>query len=359
VLRSLTAKHKTSPRVACNAMNLSNWLECPHLRRISGQVSGLRFRAMDRPSDIETMSEISHLGWKADGVEWMVSPADIRSWLEDKTDHDHHDDVLLVEHDGGVVGFSELAWKSPDEDPFYFGHSVHLLPAWRGKGIMEAMFESNEARLKEITSALNLPGRSHIKLWAFDGPNDWKTLVESSGYEPIWHLLEMTHSSLDSVKDVPEPRGFDFSPVRPDEHERIWALFRECFAHEPWSSPDNWSQDAYEAWIRSPGFSPALWKVARAGSEIVGAVENCVSEEECAAYGRRVARSVKVCVKDGWRRKGLATYLLVSSLKSLRNMGIEEVSLDTEVENKSRAMKVYEGVGFVTRRTFTFYVRTL
>ena len=44
-------------------------------------------------------------------------------------------------------------------------------------------------------------------------------------------------------------------------------------------------------------------------------------------------------------------------MKLLRDMGVDEVTLDTEVENKSRAMRVYEGVGFSTRRTFTFYAK--
>jgi len=311
------------------------------------------------PSDIEEMSRVSHLSWKADGVEWLVSPDETRSWLDDKSDHDHIEDVLLAELDGQIIGFSELSWESSEEDPVYRGHNVHLLPAWRGKGIMEAMFESNEDRLREIDSLHPCRGRTFIRVWAFDGPNDWKSIIESSGYQPIWHLLEMVRTSLDSIDEVPEPEGFDFGPVHPEEYARIWALFRECFSSEQWSSPDRWSDDAYAAWLRSPNFAPGLWKVARAGGEIVGVVENCVSEDECDAYGRKVGHSVKVCVKDGWRRKGLATYLLTSSLKLLRNIGIEEVSLDTEVENTSMAMKVYAGVGFTTRRTFTFYAKPL
>jgi|GEM_PF-2327459 len=320
---------------------------------------GLSFRGYRDTSDVEMMSRVSHLSWKADGVEWFVTPEDMLSRLQDISDHDHRADILIAEVDGETVGYSELDWSSSDDDPKYYGHSVNILPQWRDKELMEAMFKSNETRLQEISSHHPVSGRCYIKLWAFDGPNDWRRIVESSGYSPMWHLLEMAHNDLGSVRDVPPPDGLDYGPVISEDYPKIWALFRECFSHEQWSSPERWSEEEYDEWTRSANFSPGLWKVARAGSDIVGVVESFISEKQCEAYGRRVAYSNRVCVRDGWRRKGVATYLLTSSLKQLRAMGVEEVSLDTEVENKSSAMRVYMGVGFTTRRTFTFFARPL
>lgn len=340
-------------------MELTEWLECPHLAKIRASVPGISFRRAGEPSDAEEMSRISHLSWKADGVEWTVTAEETRTWLEDASDHDHWADVLVIKADGAMVGYSELAWDSKDTDPKYYGHIVFLLPEWRGKGIMEAVFESNELRLRQIASSVRAGGRPYIKLWAYDGPNDWKTKVESSGYEPIWHLLEMAHSDLASVRDAPRPEGLEYGPVRPEEYRPIWLLFRECFALEQWSSPERWSDQAYEEWLRSPNFTPHLWEVARAGGDIVGVVENYVNEEECASLGRKVAHSNRVCVRDGWRRRGITSYLMSRSLNHLRDIGVVEVTLDTEVENRSRAMRVYQKAGFATRRTFTFYAKPL
>lgn len=340
-------------------MSLSNWLDCPHLGRVSTQVPGLSFRGFRDPSDIGKMSEVSRLSWAADGVEWYVTAEDTASWLEDVSDHDHKLDLLFAEVGGEVVGYSELAWDSSDVDPKYYSHSVHVLPSWRGRGITRALFESNIARIREISSSYPASGRSYVKLWAFDGPNEWKDIVESSGFSPMWHTLEMVNTSLASVRDCPAPEGLDTGPVSPDEHPMVWALFRECFSQEPWSSPQRYSDQAYEEWVRSANFSPDLLMVARSDGVIVGAVENYMNEGECTAHGRRVAHSNRVCVRSGWRRKGIATYLLTRSLKLLRDMGAEEVTLDTELENVSMAMKAYEGVGFSVRRSFTFYARQL
>lgn len=340
-------------------MALSNWIDCPHLRRISSQVPGLTFRGFRGEPDIRTLSEVGHLSWKADGVEWVVTVEDMTSWLEDRSDHDHSLDLVIAEMDGEVIGFAELAWDSEEADPKYYGHSVHLLPGWRGRGIAEAMFESNEARLREVTSEHPIKGRPYIRLWSFDGPNEWKGIVESSGYAPIWHLLEMEHKDLASVRDRPAPEGLDFGPVRPEEYRGIWLLFRECFSRESYSSPEKWSDKVYEEWLLSPTFNPALWKVARAGGEVVGIVENFINKDEWETYGRKFAHSARVCVRSDWRRKGITTYLMTESLKLFRDMGVDEVTLDTEVENRSMAMRVYQGVGFTTRRTFTFYAKPL
>ncbi|MDQ1372136.1 MAG: family N-acetyltransferase [Candidatus Thermoplasmatota archaeon] len=340
-------------------MSLSDWLECPHLRMISAQVPGLSFRGFRGAADIETMSKVSHLSWKADGVEWMVSPEETASWLEDKSDHDHRLDLLFAEVGGEVVGFCKLVWDSSEEDPKYYGHSAHLLPQWRGMGITKAMFESNEARIQEISSAHPVGGRAYIKLWAYDGPSEWRGIVESSGFSPIWHLLEMVNADLASVRDHQAPEGLDFGPVRSEEYPKVWALFRDCFSHEQWSSPEEWSARAYDEWLQSPNFTPNLWMVARSGEDVIGVVENYVNEGEWATFGRKVAHSNRVCVRSDWRRKGVSTYLLTRSLKLLRDIGVDEVTLDTEVENKSRAMRVYEGVGFAARRTFTFYAKPL
>ena len=338
-------------------MTLKDRPSCPHLRRAAEEVEGLSFRGLRGPSDAEIMSRVSHLSWKDDGVEWLVSPEDIRSRLEDKSDHDPISDLVFAEIGGDTVGYAEVTWDSSDSDPKYYKHAAHLLPQWRGKGIREAMFRSNEERILEVSSLDRSPSRKYIQVWTFDGPNEWKDLVESWGYPPSWHLLEMVYTDMRLIKDAPTPTGLDLGPARPEDYAGIWALFRECFSREPWSSPDAWGEAEFEEWKASKDFMPALWKIARSGGEVVGVVENYVNEDEHATYGKRVAHSHRVCVKDGWRRKGLATYLLTSSLKLLRDMGVDEVTLDTEVENKSRAMRVYEGVGFSTRRTFTFYAK--
>ena len=340
-------------------MSFSNWPDCQHLKQATEDVRGLSFRGPRGPSDAETMSRLSHLSWKADDVEWMVPPEDLRPRLEEGTDREHGSDIVFAEMDGAAIGYAELRWEASDSDQKYYRLDVHLLPQWRGKGIREAMFRSCEERLAEISSFSRSPARKYILVWAFDGQNEWRDILLSAGYLSSWHLLEMVRVDLGAVKDVPAPPGLDLRPARPEDYPGIWSLFRECFAGEQWSSEAQWDEQEFEEWKRSKNFMPALWKIARQGEDVVGVVENYVDEDECRAHGKKVGHSHRVCVREDWRRKGLATYLITHSLNLFRDMGMDEVTLDTEVENKSRAMRVYMGVGFTVRRTFTFFVKPL
>ncbi len=331
---------------------------CPHLARAAGEVHGLSFRGLRDASEAGTMSRLSHLSWKADGVEWLLSPEDIASGLAGKGSR-RGTEVVFAELGGTQVGYAQVSWDEANPPQGRYRQAVHLLPEWRGRGIREAMFRSNEERMTVLATEHGLSGACGAEVWALDVPSKWRDLVESSGYAPVWHLLEMVRRDLGSVEDVPAPAGLDFGPVLPDDHPKVWALCRDCFSEDMWSGPERWNEESYREWVASDRFRPELWKVARSGTDVVGLVENQVSEEECRTLGRRVAHCNMVCVREDWRRKGVATYLLKSSLKSLRDIGIEEATLDTEVENVSRAMRVYEAVGFVLRRNFTFYRKPL
>lgn len=341
------------------AVSISSWSECPHLKRIAAEVPGLAFRSLRDKSEAEAMSRISYLSWKADGIEWLVSPEDMAFGLGSLDDGRIGTEVVFAEMNGTPIGYSQVGWDPTNAAEAYYVHSVHILPEWRVKGLREAMFMSNEDRVRAIHRLHGSTSGRGVQLWAIDSADEWKGLVESADYRPTWHLLEMVHTDLGSVGDPPVPAGLDFSPVRAEEYRKVWSLCRDCFSGEVWSPPDKWGDDMFREWVGSETFTPSLWKVARSGNEVVGLVENSISEEECRVLGRKVAHANRVCVRDDWRRKGVATYLLTSSLKHLRDNGVEEVTLDTEVENVSMAMRVYASVGFVVRRNFTFYRKPL
>jgi GNAT superfamily N-acetyltransferase len=322
-------------------------------------VPGLRFRRVGGEEDFKAMSAVGQRSWDADGVEWVVTPEDIAHRFATEKDHDPRDDVLLAEVDGKVIGFSSLEWDTSDEDPKRYRHDVKLLPEWRGKGIREALFQYNETELTRLASEHTQFPRRSISVWANEAPNDWKRIVDSNGYTALWRLLEMAHTDLKGVSETPLPAGIDVRPPRPEEHAKVWALFKECFQDEEWSSSAKWTGEMFEEWHSSPRFMPSMIEAAWSGDLLVGAVESILDEEECASLGKRVGRAEKVCVREDWRGKGIAMALLTRALVRLRSMGAVEVNLDTEAENRSEAWRVYERAGYRVRRTVQFYEKTV
>ena len=323
-------------------------VECP-------EVEGLRFRAFADDSDFGKMSRINQLSLEADGVVWVESEEDIRARFSAVRDRDPRSDIIFVDVDDDTVGYAQLSWDNEPVKVKAYIHSVYLLPEWRGRGIREALFLHNEKRLRKIADKHDHEAKKYLQVWTYDEPNDWRRIVEVMGYSSAWHLLEMAHTRLPEVSLSELPEGLSIRPPREEEYHRLWKLYRDCFEGEPWFVPFTWSDDAYRNRIVSSTFNPELIFVAWDRAEPIGIVEMVVDDEEIRRTDSKVAHAWAVCVAEEWRRKGVARALLTRGLTKVRDLGAEEVLLDTEAENKHSAMKVYESVGFDIRRTFTFH----
>ena len=322
---------------------------------IGPEIDGLRFRVFDDDSDYGKMSRVNQRSLEADGVVWIESEEDIRSRFSAVKDRDPRSDVIFVEVNGETVGYAQLSWDNEQESVKAYIHSVYLLPEWRGRGIREALFTHNEKRLRKIAAGHDFESRKYLQVWTYDEPNDWKRIVETMGYVSVWHLLEMAHTRLSQVKVSELAEELNIRPPREEEYHKLWELYRECFLGEPWFVPFTWSEDAYRNWISSSTFDPELIFVAWDRTKPVGIVEMVINDEEIRRTDNKVAHAWAVCVSEGWRRRGVARALLTRGLSKVRDLGMEEVLLDTEAENKHSAMKVYESVGFDVRRAFTFH----
>lgn len=63
----------------------------------------------------------------------------------------------------------------------------------------------------------------------------------------------------------------------------------------------------------------------------------------------------EVSVRPGWRRGGVARALLSEALLALRERGVDEVRLNTVAEFRTRAMDLYESLGFRVLKRFPRY----
>ena len=64
-------------------------------------------------------------------------------------------------------------------------------------------------------------------------------------------------------------------------------------------------------------------------------------------------------VRRPWRRRGLASALLVRSMQTFRDLGLEEARLGADAENLSGAVRLYESVGFRRINRWARFVKAL
>jgi len=109
----------------------------------------------------------------------------------------------------------------------------------------------------------------------------------------------------------------------------------------------------------SPELDTGLWRVAWDGDEVAGSVMNFIYPAENDALGVRRGWLDHVSVRRPWRRRGLASALIVASLHALRDAGMTEAALGVDAENPTGALQLYEGLGFLrTKRDLNYSKRT-
>jgi ribosomal protein S18 acetylase RimI-like enzyme len=159
------------------------------------------------------------------------------------------------------------------------------------------------------------------------------------------------------IEIAPLPEGIQVRPVQPEQWRQLWDAAQEAFQ-------DHWGfvpagEEAYKEWLASPDFRPELFMVAWDGDEVVGQIQNAISENENKEYNRLRGYTEDISVRRPWRRQGVARALLTRSIKMFQEMGMDETELGVDTQNPNGAKGLYAGVGYQELKRFTTYRKLL
>jgi mycothiol synthase len=317
-------------------------------------IPGLRFRHFAGPSDYARIARLRLACALEDGDDEMPTEADIANAIENPVDTDPSRDLVLGEVGEAIVAmqwstlrFADGAWVAN------LRGFVH--PAWRRRGLGRGLLEFGEGHACSV-----------VPSDAADQPGAWQAVATSlqpgahalfrlAGYSPIRHAFTMTRDFRDPIPPLELPSGLEMRPARPEHFRAIWEAAREAFQDAWGYSP--WPEENYQRFLGFPHYDPALWRVAWDGDQVAGMVLSFVNAEENAILGRSRGYTEDIAVRRPWRRRGLASALLADSLRALQTLGLQEAALSVDAESPSRALKLYENLGFRAVVDWTFYRR--
>ncbi len=317
---------------------------------------GLVARPFDPGRDYPALSELMSVANLADGVEFILSADGLRVEYEHQAEFDPRRDVLVVEIDGALVAAAETSVRTRD------GVAVHLLDGWvrpevRRRGLGRALLHWTERRASQVARVDGRTGERVTSTWPDANQAGAIALYESEDYRVVRYGLMMLRDLADQIPDRPLPEGLEVRPVLPADHRRIWDADVEAFRDE-WGRADPLETD-YARWFAIPENDPALWQVAWDGDDVAGSVMPFVFAGENETLGLSRAWLEHISVRRPWRRRGLASALIVRALRDLRSRGLAEVALGVDAENLSGAVSLYEGLGFRRARTAISYRKPL
>jgi len=266
--------------------------------------------------------------------EQELSEDEVRSWLRMPNLW-----IQVAERDGELVGYVDVGI---DENRFDID-SRTLEPE-----VARLMVDAAEAEARRRSDDPRVRG-----FVQGDDKAARAVFASSEGWRAIRHTFQMR---IDFDGELPEPdwpEGLAPRNLREGEEERVWAAANKAFA-------DHWDfhPRPFEEWIafhKEPHrFDPSLWWLVDDGEELAA-----LSINSWHASGDRTFGWIYILgTRPPWRRRGLATALLLYSFRDFRERGATRVGLGVDGENTTGAVGLYESVGMHVARRSDVYEKT-
>jgi mycothiol synthase len=307
------------------------------------KIAGLHFRTVNLDNDLAELVELITVAHLADGLDWLPTVDNLRNDLEHRSNFDLARDMLAAEVDGRLVALTETHIAVRD------GTALHQMDGWvtpdkRRRGIGRALLHWTERRAREAAAEWQGAEPHTFGTWIDERNLGGMTLLESEGYERVRYGFMMVRSLSEPIPDAALPQGLEIRPVVKADHRRIWDADSEAF-RDHWGALERTEED-YLSWFATPNLDTSLWRVAWDGDEVAGSVWNAIWAEENERLGVQRGWLEHISVRRPWRRRGLATALIVESLRTLRDRDLIEAALGVDAENISGALRLYETLGF-------------
>ena len=321
-------------------MKLSARLEVP------GLPADVRARAFDLEEDAAPLAAFMADVNIADGSNQVLTPEEVAIEWRRTRGFEPSRDALVLEDDRGIVAHINVdAQVRADK-------VVHWIEGWvrqdrRRQGIGRALLAWAERHSAMLVRAGQSPGPGlpHVLgFGALESIPAAMAFAASTDYRPIRYGFQMRRPLDLPIPEIALPEGIELRPVSDADHRRIWDADVEAFL-DHWEPRDRDEGD-FEATFAFPDLDTSLWRVAWDGDEVVGIVMNAIFPEETARTGRKLGWLEHVSVRKAWRGRGVAKALIASSMRALRDRGMEVAALGVDGENPTGALALYEGLGF-------------
>jgi mycothiol synthase len=256
---------------------------------------------------------------------------------------------FIAELDGKSVGLvhADVDKLSQDRKGLI---RLSVIPEFRGTGIERQLLETALMELK-------VRGMTTAQAWADSENRDYIQLLERLGFKRV-RLGSMMEMDLANVsQNIGENEHVAIGPLQKDREEDIelinWLdneIYKEHFNFRP----DTLEETRYFL-FSNPYFKERETFFAVLNGERIGYVSVGIDEKYSLEKEVRVGRISSIGVLKGYRRRGIGTRLMLHGLETLRGKGMTRAILHVDDYNPTKALTLYEKVGFrVKKKDFTY-----
>jgi ribosomal protein S18 acetylase RimI-like enzyme len=269
------------------------------------------------------------------------------------------DSCLVLAPDGSVAAYARVfANPEPlDEARAYLDDDVHPdhVEALHDT-VLDWLVERGTERLREIAAASGFAGPRLLRTGTPDHMANRIERIKWHGFTPIRYFFRMRRDLSQPIPDIALPEGFSLTTFTPALSEAVRDALEESFqdhwSHEP-LTPEDWEM----FFVQSDTFRPELTPVVLDGGEVAAFSVNRVNPEENARLPYTTGVVGSLGTRRLWRKRGLASALLVWSMRAFKAAGLQYATLGVDAENLTGALGLYKKLGFVTFQRFIAFAR--
>lgn len=316
----------------------------------------LRLRPYAGEADLADIVRIHNAEAAADGLPYRTNVDEMRAHLAHASaSFTPARDVTIAELDGRVVAVAMREVVDTTDGFREFRLDGEVDPAFRRRGIGTALLEENIRLQRELQAAEAGSRPSIFGSWASERQPGDIALLEAAGFEPKRWFFEMVRPNLDAIPHRAMPEGLEIRPIDVSLARAVWDADVEAF-QDHWGGFDG-SEEHLQRWLDNPNTDLSLWVVAFDGDEVAAGVINSIDPDQNAALGIQRGWLGSVFTRRAWRRRGLASALIVESFQRLRDRGMTSAGLGVDGDNPSGALGLYEALGFEQQMRSTAWRR--
>jgi ribosomal protein S18 acetylase RimI-like enzyme len=280
--------------------------------------------------------------WRGVTVEEML--------LAEKRPNFDFEGRFIAELDGKPVGLVHAHVDRLSKEKKGYIYSFGVVPAFRGRGVEEKLLEVAMNNLEKR-------GMKLIQTWTGIKRNDRIQLLEKRGFTFAYRTIDMEINLSDIPSNVGENTTVSIRSLQKDVEEDIemlnW-LINECFKEDPLHRPKTVEETRHSV-LNHPQLKEQEIFFAALDQKNVGYVGIGIDEEYNIKQSAKSGRINGIGVLKAYRRKGIGTRLMLRGLKALRAKEMTKAMLDTADINPTRAITLYEKIGFKVMQEYVTY----
>jgi mycothiol synthase len=309
------------------------------------------------PDDVDAVAALLDTAEKADDTGEHPDADDLTEWWVNDLVDLSRDGLAAHGADGDLAGYATVIAPPTFRDAFgvYLEGRVH--PEQRGRGLGRALLAWQLARGAEVHAEHHPEAPARLAVSVPATMPRLEALARRAGMSAgRWYRL--MERPLDDLPAVPDVAGVELEPFDWNRDDEVRRAHNAAFTRHHGSSerdPASWQL----MFTGQRAFRPDLSVLAVQDGAVVAYALVYVYESDTRATGVREAHFGQIGTLPDARGRGLATAAVAAALRAAAAADCQAAGLQVDSANVTGALRLYEGLGFSTRRTHVSWTREL